>query len=368
MENKNIIFLDCSKKDIVFDSVDKKYNDYTLEECVIIRTTDVFPFDKIIQTPSNGNAYGFGISSIMDDAITKKKQEINYKNFNDNELLLKELKKYEVCHEILRTTIHFTINGLVGSHAYRNFEGRPYIIIEPLKYHIKDESLLSLSVEDTYFNSDMALSEEVAIIIKEDKFNEIKDNPEYISTLEKFKVYVYRGSNEKAAVQQTLHHLGYDSFIVNNHGYVNGWETDAAANKMCDFIGKLGDEFSKSKIKHFGSPLYMMENINISKKAKIIDTELFIYIINNSTTITQEEKNKILMTLKKDTTQTEQLRALQINFSFPEEQLYNVPANLKDIMSEIIEKITLKEIAKLTKEFNEIYINRLKSINGHARK
>lgn len=338
--SNNIIYLNCEDDDYISDSINKKYTEYTLEECVLVRTTDTFPFDKIIQTPINGHAYDFAKSTIIGDTINNKiKQNMPSSNFQDIAKVIEEQKKYHVCFASQRTTLHFAINGLVSSHLYGNFDGRLYIIIEPLKYHLKDKSLLSLRVEDTYFNDDMLLSDEAAIIITEEKFNEIKNNPEYISTLEKFRVFVYKGQNEKKAVQKTLEQLGYDSFVVNNNGYVSGLNDDTAANKMWNLMNTLRETYNISGDPHYYSDVRIQDDSHTNELGKKTDKEHLLYIINNATTINEEVKNKILMLINRE----------DLN-----------PKNSNDIITEIIDTITLEEIKRLTDEFNQLFINTLK--------
>lgn len=336
----NITFMNCDNDDYVADSEFDRHKEYNLDDCVLVRTTDIFPFDKIVQTPINGHAYGLDKSSIIGDSINEKiKQDYFLKGCFDIEKIIEETKKYYVCFSVQRTTIHFTINGLVSSHLYGNFENKSYIIIEPLKYHIQDKSLLSLRVEDTYFNGDMVLSDDAAIIISEEKFNEIKNNPEYISTLEKFKVFVYKGKNEKEAVKVTLEKLGYDSFITNNNGYLNGLSDNSAAYKMYQFINLLHQKYSINNERHYYSEVQQQDSLNTNKLGEKTDMEHFIYLIKNATSLTDELRENLLKIVTDN----------NIN-----------KKELANIIPEVISILTLEEIEKLTKQFNQQFIENIK--------
>ena len=358
MEQGKIKVLECKEAydAYVGDSLDEKEDNYTLEDCVLVRTTDIFPFDKIIQTPINGYAYELGSSSIIGEAIRDKiNKKIVYNPAVEKyeeyiEKFDKESSKYKVCFEVLRTTIHFTINGLVWSHAYGNFEGKGYIIIEPLKYHIKDTSLRTLRAEDTYFNDDMKLSDEAAIIMSETKFNEIKQNPEYISTLEKFKTFIYKGENEQEIVKRVLEYLGYKSFIISGHGYLNGISSKTPAQKMTTNIDELRKEYNISAEKHHDTEINKNDRVRRMEQSKKTDIEHFIYIINNATTITPELKTEILN--------------LVSNMILDSYYKYY----FKEKLPEYITQISLEEIARLTKEFNQIFIDRLNEKNSNRRK
>ena len=71
MEEK-IKFIDATSMEVNGDSVDYIDKEYTINDCVLVRTTDIFPMDGIVETPINGNAYEFGRSSIIGEAISKK--------------------------------------------------------------------------------------------------------------------------------------------------------------------------------------------------------------------------------------------------------------------------------------------------------
>ena len=199
---------------------------YTVDDCILIRTTDIFPTDKIVQTPENGNAYSFNINYMFIAAIEKK---INKEQSNVNK------DDYNIYYDICRTTTHFTINGLVSSHMYGNFDDRPYIIMEPLKHHIDEESLVGLRVEDTYFNNDIALSDEAIILIPSQHFEKIVGDYNYQETLKQFNVVVFDG-DEVHAVYYILNQLGYNAFLTSQHSYVSGEEEDKMVNFVLDTV------------------------------------------------------------------------------------------------------------------------------------
>lgn len=341
MEHK-INFIDCSLDEFIDDSCDRKYDSYGLDDCVLVRTTDVFPFGSIIQTPVHGNAYSFDNSSILGGAIF----EVLKRNFSDDESR-KEYSKYNICYEIFRSTIHFTINGLVSSHIYGNFDDKPYIIIEPLKYHISDDSLCSLNACDTYFNDDMLLSDEAVILISEDKFNEIKDAPLYIDDLNKFKIVVYKGKNQNKAVRDVLVSLGYDYFRIGQHGYKNNGNPKKPAFKMWEYFNVLRKEYQKESIPHFYSEFKLNDNIKRDEKIKEKELEYFYYIINNSNI------SKETLDIIKVLDEREILSEIDDN-TYIRDNYW-----VKDFMINLVLEIGLDNIYRLTKEFNNIYIEEL---------
>ena len=48
---------------------------YNIDNCVLIRKTSIFPNNNIVETPIHGQAYAFGSSSILGDALSKKPEK-----------------------------------------------------------------------------------------------------------------------------------------------------------------------------------------------------------------------------------------------------------------------------------------------------
>ena len=61
-----ITFLEKTKEDY-----EKKEGEYTPDDCILVRATDVFPKGMKIETPKHGGAYAFGDSDVFQDDILK---------------------------------------------------------------------------------------------------------------------------------------------------------------------------------------------------------------------------------------------------------------------------------------------------------
>lgn len=336
MEEK-IKFIDTTSMEVNGDSVEYTDKEYGIEDCVLVRTTDIFPMDGIVQTPINGNAYEFGKSSILGEAISKKVREKHpnyYISEEAGEKYWRELAEFDVCFETCRRTVHFAMNGLVGSTAYGNFDGKPFVIFEPLKYHL-DSSLKSLRVEDVYFDNDMRLSNECSILLEENFLRENSNNLEFLEQLKNFKVYVYRG-NQQAAVSKVLSDLGYDSFLVSSNGYTNGLSDGKAASKMWRFVNDFAIQNNISLDRHFYSEINQEDSMIRQEKGREIDIKHLTYILDNSN-VSEELKNKIVPLLP------------------------NYISYLEPLMDELVEEIGLDQIKELTNSFNDLYIKELNS-------
>jgi len=332
--NDNIKYIDATNTEIIEDSLNSSYKEYTLNDCVLVRTTDIFPFNGVVQSPINGNAYEFGNSMYFHEIIINELKEKYPNHFSDekeSDKYFSDLSQYKVVFETMRRTVHFTINGLVGSTAYGNFDNRPYVILEPLKFHM-DESLKGLRVEDSYFEGDFSLSNECAIVIDENTFNKISFNPNYSSELEKFKIYVYKG-NQQNAVSLALNDMRYDSFLVSSNGYVNGINDDSAAFKMYKFINAFAQKNNIPQERHFYSQINYEDALVRNEKSETIHTMHLMYILDNSN-VPSDLSEKIKM--------------------FLEEKI-----DVSNLLKSLVQYIGFEQLKKLTKEFNDNYIESL---------
>ena len=242
--------------------------------------------------------------------------------------------EYDVIYETKRTTVHFTINGLVANSPYGNFD-YPFIILEPLKHHINEESLVGLRVEDTYFNDDIALSNESIIMIDESKFDEVKD----FINFDKYKIILYKGDRIEA-LKKILNELGYPYFRVCDHGYSEGLDEENDAYKMYMFISEYAEEHNISQDKHFYSPINIADALNREKNHKEMSKKHLLYILDNGL-VDKNLSDKIKMLLESDS-----------------------EYDLKPYLEKLISSIDLEELKRLTKEFNEQEIERIKNIQN----
>lgn len=342
MEEKiNLKYVDVSGIENYGDSAEYTDKEYTIEDCVLVRTTDIFPSNQVIQTPLNAKACSKGESFYIGDIIHKKlKQKYPKYSIDESECekFNEELNKYYVCYQSHRSTIHFCINGLVGSHAYGNFENRSFIIIDPLKYHL-DNSLKGLRVEDTYFNDDMRLSNECVILIKEEVFKSISNNAQYLNELKNFKVYVFKG-DEQIALKEVLKDLGYDSFMVNSHGYSNGLDQSLAAGKMYNYINKFALQNNIGSDRHYYSKIKEEDDNKLFEHTKEVDKKHILYLLDNLNIPTELREN-IKQVLE------------EVN------NMNYIKFILEPMLEKIIDLIGIDTIKKLTEEFNKNFINNL---------
>ena len=338
MDGLNIEYLVVGEDEEIRDSCEYKHKDYGIEDCMIVRATDVFPKDGVVQTPIHGNACGYGDSTILGEAISTVLRE-KYPNATFDEEQSKQYNQEKVNSQVVfetkRSTVHFCVNGLVGSHMQGDFQNRNFIILEPLKYHT-DESLQCMRVEDVYFNDDVKLSNEAVVMINQNMFQEISTDLDKLSQLKNFKIVVYKG-NEQIAVRKELESLGYDSFVVNNNGYVNTGNPDLAAHAMWDMCGTYAEEHDISLERHFYSQSNNDDREKRQQQGEIIDKQHLQYLLDN-TNIPDKLKSDIEASLAQGIERNEKLQQLSLEF---------------------VRLVGLETISQLTQQFNSEYISKL---------
>lgn len=320
---------------------------YDVSDCMLVRTTDVFPKDKIIQTPDHGNAYGFGRSSIFHETLLSMIKSKYPEVMTDEQtaLFFEELSQYDVFFEVRRSTTHYTINGLVSSHMYGNFEGKPYIILDPLEEHIDDDALIGLRVEDTYFNDDVELSPKSTIMMPVESFKNAINNPDYLETLRNFNVVVFEGDEAKA-VDCLLHNLGYNAFLINNHGYVEGYVPGTEENKMLLNISSLAKSKGIPQDRHCYSEVYKKDYVRMATGVEESDKRHFLYVLDHAGIPKHLD---------------EKLR-YEIDF-------YSNVALMQNSVTELVNMIGLDQLRTITEQYNKQCVDEVqtKISEGHKR-
>lgn len=298
---------------------------YSMDDCCLVRKTSVFPEHGIVETPINGRAYSYGSSSIMGDALNKVLRE----KIVDLDKFIEELHKYDIYFETYRRTIHFTINGVVANSMYGEFN-YPFAIIEPLKHHIDDESLKGLRVEDTYFIDNMNLSNDSIILIPEDRAFDLENEYDFSG----LHIITYSGSIDDA-IKDTLEELGYDYFVVNDHGYRDGLSSNTKDSEMYEFITSYAKDHNISQSKHFYSEINYEDQQKRFIEGEKVDLMHLQYIIDSGL-VSDELINKI-------------------NELLPSRTYYKKDFN--DLMVELINEVGLDNLLFLTNEFNKMMVN-----------
>lgn len=304
------------------------------DSIVLTRVTGFFPDNGIIKSKAS--------DYVLDDV--RQYASIFHKYFEDNEIPNEPYIKYYSA----RSTIHFTINGLVSNQNMSNFIDSRYFIFDLLKNHI-DDSLVSLREEDTFFKDEFVLSKDAFICMSKTTFDSLSDKErEVLNNLKQ--VFLYdenifntlvlsnnSGTNkyliEESIVSLVLDKMNYISYSLAQDGYKND---NVMEKNMLSLLGYLRSTLNISDVKHFFSESNkhdsVMFGINIEKSLK----RHFEYIVINS---------------KIDDTFKEELLSHQKEIG----SYYS--SDIHKLVTKLLNTIGIDEYIRLTLEYNNILEN-----------
>lgn len=274
---------------------DRKYDEYTPEHIMLVRTTDVFPHGRKMSPVSHSNNVIMSDSNFICQGLRYVDED--------------ERSQFETYNPIYRSTLRFTENGLVSSHMYGNFENRPFIILEPISSQLDKADFRNFAGHDTFIKGEIELSNKAIIIIRKDKYEEIKNTyPE----IESFNVILYNGIPEKdkedyinnsgeyfaeldvlddrAIVERVLIDLGYTPEIVADNHLIDSPTSEKVGVVNDSLAAKYG---VTSGGKHWYSEERQNDFDTLDKVTSIYDEELFNFIISiNNIDIKEIPKNE----------------------------------------------------------------------------
>ncbi|MBE6154727.1 MAG: hypothetical protein E7163_04065 [Firmicutes bacterium] len=250
-----------------------KYNEYSNDSIMLIRTTGIFPEGRIIKPLSEVSFIAKTRSNFIYQAV---ESEIDYE----------ELKKFETYEMYYRSTVHFTENGLVSSHMYGNFDNQDFIIMDPLSEHLGVSDIRNFAGQDTFIKGNVTLSKKAIIIVKAEKYESIKaaypeiddfnvilyygipeDVKEKYILENEDKITVFDVNDQRAVVEKVLMDLGYTPELIGSHYIINS-PTSEKINTVNETLGEKYGVLANSK--HNYSDEY-----NIDLKNNIFISETF---------------------------------------------------------------------------------------------
>lgn len=260
----------------------KKYDEYSKDNIMLIRTTEIFPTGGIIRPLSLA-------SHIERTGSNFIYQAMYYEMSNDQ---LNHLKTYELYY---RSTIHFTENGLVSSHMYGNFDNQTFIIMDSLNEHVGKSNIRNFAGQDTFVDGCVNLSDKSIIIIKQEQYDEIK---KIYPEIDNFNLVLYKGipdnikeeylkngsdnipefdvNDKRAVVERTLMDLGYVPELIGSHYIINSPTSD----KIVLINKDLGEQYGVlANSKHNYSEEYKKDFEKNMKITEIFNKLLLEFII-----------------------------------------------------------------------------------------
>ena len=222
----------------------KKLNqDVKSSDLVLVRTTNEFPRHGIVETQDKHS------TPLMDGSFFDK--EIKEAGL--------DLEDYKMAAFRCRRSVHWTLNGLVGSHAYGNFDNRRYIIIEPFEEQENHNGLLNIRESDTYFEDDVKLSPRATILMPVEKYKEECKDLKRKEELSRYNIALFVG-DEELAVEMLLHDRGYVSGKITANGFAAHEKTPEGqyAHKMKEKMKAIAE--SKNGRVEYGASHYYSES------------------------------------------------------------------------------------------------------------
>lgn len=214
-ENEPLIIYEAEKsKEEVLDEVnadrayERKVETPTTSDLVLVRTTNAFPKNGVVETLDKHTMPEF-----QDSLFRKEIEESGL-----------DPKEFDIYSFLNRRTSHWTLNGLVSSHMYGNFEGRNFIIVEPFDKQVDHDGLLNIDEADTYFNGDLKLSNRAIVLMKLEEYKERYKDSAKREEMKNMNIRLFVG-DEKIAVKMLLQDLGYVYEEVGMWGYALDTDT-----------------------------------------------------------------------------------------------------------------------------------------------
>ena len=248
--------------------IEKKGISYTENDIMLVRTTDIMPDDGVIKPFFDGIVFGENGCNFLYNVLGHR-ADFNYLHFCN----------YYVSY---RSTVHFTENGLVSSHMQGNFDGRDFIILEPLSNQIEKCDFRLFAGQDTFIKGEMKLSKDAIILVSACKFNDLTNK---YPNLLNYNLYAYKGDSQ-TAVEMLLYDLGYIP------------ETIGSSNIIPSMTSHSLEVFNKNEavkrgvaanIKHCDTKEYEEDNQYRFKLCEIFDYLLYKFIIDSLIDVDKKE-------------------------------------------------------------------------------
>ncbi len=262
-EKDGVILIDDKPFNELENMVDQPLGDnISIDDFVLVHATDYYPENHIIKSRRNAGA----------------EKEINIAGKN-------------MAMRDARLTVHFSINGRTAS---SDFKDKKFVVIEPLKEHIKEFN--NIYVTDCFKIDDIKLSEKAILLVKEEAYNELTDTQKSEYNIIKFK------GDLTTCVQKTLIMMGIKPQTAHEFGWQNS-ENENATYKFIEdnYNINKGYYYPRTKTGQYETAM-SDRNVSLSEinnqKIDIIDTGI--------SDLTKDEIIKMFNTSKysKDSTNT----------------------------------------------------------------
>lgn len=202
--NIPIVLTEEDKKAII--EIPREYKEKGMESIVLVHKTDYIPHGSKIRSNREAKAIAGTIDA----------------KFNDG-------SDYKIDVPSKRRTVHFSMNGEVGSHSYGNWDNKKYAIIIPFN-DIPKENIASANPEDTWTKDSVRLTDNTWILCPKGEKKQVQaENPD-INIIE------YEGERVSDYANSFVTNLGYRYEDVGVHS----WNDEKSSEEICEVISDNG--------------------------------------------------------------------------------------------------------------------------------
>ena len=198
--NIPIVLTEEDKKAII--EIPREYKEKGMESIVLVHKTDYIPHGSKIRSNREAKAIAGTIDA----------------KFNDG-------SDYKIDVPSKRRTVHFSMNGEVGSHSYGNWDSKKYAIIIPFN-DIPKENIAAANPEDTWTKDSVRLTVNTWILCPKGEKKQVQaENPD-INIIE------YEGECVSDYANSFVTNLGYRYEDVGVHS----WNDEKSSEEICEVI------------------------------------------------------------------------------------------------------------------------------------
>lgn len=202
--NLPIVLTEEDKKAII--DIPREYNEKGMESIVLVHKTDYIPHSSKIRSNRDAKAIAGTIET----------------KFNDG-------SDYKIDVPSKRRTVHFSMNGEVGSHSYGNWDSKKYAIIIPFN-DIPKENIAAVNTADTWTKDSVRLTVNTWILCPKGEKEQIQEENPNINIIE------YEGECVRDYANSFVTNLGYRYEDVGVHS----WNDEKSAEEIFETISDNG--------------------------------------------------------------------------------------------------------------------------------
>ncbi len=217
-------------------------------ELILVRATDVLPINGVV-IPSSKSKFllkpaGTNLTFAISDLLQENDNYGFFVSEEETERFFKDMYAATPYSSEYSSVICSSINAIVPEDTFHaselNYENRPFIIVEPLKYHIND-NLLSLTPYEAIIKGPVNLSKEAVLFVDITKtdvdFNHLNSNLRVINC----------NGNLREMVANYFKHMGYPFEELDSYGRYKKSETSELVDSE---IQKVNENYGIDNKKH----------------------------------------------------------------------------------------------------------------------